>query len=239
MVKLKCIVLDDEYPGRKILEEYISQTDFLQLSGSFSHPDKARPALQSGDADLLFLDIHMPKETGIEFMRSLADPPLVILVTAYSEYALEGFELDVVDYLLKPVSKERFIKACEKAQRLISPDMTNITTTPGNNHFFIKCNSQYEKVVLDELLFIEASNNCVLLHTRDRMLSTYLTFKSVHENLPKDKFVKVHKSYIVALNKIDAIDHEKVRVNGIEIPISRGMRSSVMQQVLSHNVLKQ
>jgi DNA-binding LytR/AlgR family response regulator len=238
MTILKCLVIDDEPAGRKIIEEYIRQTPFLQLSGSVSNPMKAMDLLTQEEVDLLFLDIQMPKISGIDFLKSLSDPPMAIMITAYSEFALQGFELDVIDYLLKPISKDRFTKACNKAKEIWDLKNQSFKQDPNATHFFIKCNNQYEKIKFDELLFVEADNNYVTLQTSEKGLTSYLTFKAVSDYLPKEKFIKVHKSFMVALDKIDSIDGEKLKIRDFEIPISRGMRAGVLELVLNKNVIK-
>jgi DNA-binding LytR/AlgR family response regulator len=230
--------MDDEPAGRKVIEDFVLQTDFLHLAGSVANPTRALPIIEEQEIQLLFLDIQMPKMSGIDFLKSLRQPPMAIMITAYSEYAIQGFELDVIDYLLKPVSKDRFLKAAGKARDFWELKSQGSKKNVPGTHFFIKCNNQYEKITFDELLYVEAANNYVILHTPDKKLNTYLTFKAVSEYLPKDKFLKVHKSFIVALDKINAIDGEKIMVNGEEIPISRGLKSSVLEQVLNKNVIR-
>jgi DNA-binding LytR/AlgR family response regulator len=232
------MVIDDEYAGRKVIEEYIEETDYLKLAGSFSNQTKAAELLASTHVDLMFLDIQMPKVSGIDFLKSLLKPPITIMITAYSEYAIQGFELDVVDYLLKPISKERFLKACNKAREFWELKNKATAGVPQSDHFFIKCNSQYEKIKFEDLLFVEAANNYIIIHTKEKILNTYLTLKGVSEFLPGDKFIKVHKSFIVALDKIDSIDGEKIMIMGQEVPISRGLREGVLSQVLNKNIIK-
>jgi DNA-binding LytR/AlgR family response regulator len=236
--KLKCLVIDDEPAGRKMLEDYIAETEFLELAGSVSNPTKATAILEQEQIGLIFLDVQMPKMSGIEFLRSLQNPPLVIMVTAFSEYALQGYELDVTDYLLKPVSKERFVKACVKAKEIFDLKNNMIKSETPPEYFFIKCNGQFEKINFSELLFLEASNNYVVLQTREKRFTTYLTFKAASEHLPTDRFLKVHKSFVVALDKIESIDREKIRIEDYRIPISRGMKAAVMDRVLKKNLVK-
>jgi DNA-binding LytR/AlgR family response regulator len=238
MAQLNCIVIDDEQAGRKVIEEYIEETNYLRLAGSFSSHTKALELLTNTNVDLLFLDIQMPKMNGIDFLKSLSNPPITIMITAYSEYAVQGFELDVLDYLLKPISKERFLKACNKAREFW--ELKNKSTSDGAppDHFFIKCNSQYEKIRFDDVLFVEAANNYVVIHTKEKKLNTYLTLKAASEFLPSDRFIKVHKSFIVSLDKIERIDGGKIIIQGQEIPVSRALRESVMTQVLNKNIIK-
>jgi DNA-binding LytR/AlgR family response regulator len=237
-MKMNCLIVDDEPAGRKIIEDYVRNTDFLQLIGSVSSPAKAIPLINDNDIQLLFLDVQMPKMSGLELLRSLEDPPMAIMVSAHSEYALQGFELDVMDYLLKPVSAERFQKAVNKAREFMELKKLTGTARSEATHFFIKCDKQYERIRFDELLFVEASNNNVVLQTIDKRFTTYLTFKAVSDYLPPDKFMKIHKSFLVATDKIESIDGEKMKIGSYDVPISRGMRNEVLDRVLNKNVIK-
>jgi two-component system LytT family response regulator len=236
-MNLNCLVIDDEPAVRRTLEEYIRDSGFLYLIASCPNPAAAAEIVSTHEVNLLFLDVQMPKMNGIDFLKSLTNPPMVIMVTAYSEYALQGYDLNVLDYLLKPISQDRFLKACHKAREFW--ELKNSLQKPDQKtHFFIKCNSQYERIRYDELLFVEAADNYVTLQVNDRKFSTYLTFKAVSDYLPSDQFIKVHKSFIVAVGKIESIDGEKIRIAGHSIPISRGMRNSVLDQVLNKNVIR-
>ena len=236
-MKLNCLVIDDEPAVRRTLEEYIKETDFLNYAGSLPNPVTAAEQIKELDVQLLFLDVQMPKMNGIDFLRKLENPPMVIMITAYSEYALQGYELCVLDYLLKPISTERFLKACQKAKDFW--DLKTSASKPEPRpHFFIKCNNQYERIRFDDLLFVEAADNYVILQTNNKMFSTYLTFKAVSDYLPDDQFIKVHKSFIVAINKIESLNGEKIQIAGHSVPISRSMRNSVMDQILNNNIIK-
>jgi DNA-binding LytR/AlgR family response regulator len=236
-MKLNCLVIDDEPAVRRTIEEYIRETDFLNLVGSLPNPSAAADLINTHQVNLLFLDVQMPRMNGIDFLKALDNPPMVIMITAYSEYALQGYDLNVMDYLLKPISQERFLKACHKAKEFW--EMKTSSLRPEQRtHFFIKCNSQYERIRFDELLFVEAADNYVSLQTNGKKLSTYLTFKAVSDYLPSNQFIKVHKSFIVAIDKIESIDGEKISIAGHSVPISRGMRSSVLEKVLNKNVIR-
>lgn len=234
-MRIRCIVVDDEPSGRKIIEEYISEVPFLELSGKAENPVKAFDLMQKHPVDLIFLDIQMPKLNGIEFLKSLRNAPQVILTTAFPGYALQGFDLDVADYLLKPVSFERFLKAVNKVKDTFnSPNPVKTTT----DYFFVKCNSMYEKVYYNELLYVKAANNYVLLHTKNKRIITYLTFRGIEEMLPADRFIKVHKSFIVSLSKIETINGEEIKVDKYTIPVSRRMKDEVLGKVLGTSLLK-
>ena len=229
-MKLKCLVVDDEPMARQGLREYIADVSFLEWAGECVNALKAAELLQEQPVDLLFLDIRLPRLSGLEFLRILPQRPLTIITTAYPDHALEGFELDVLDYLLKPVSFERFLKAANKAKAQLKQD------TP--DHFYIKCEHRLEKIRLADVLFVEALQNYIAVHTLQRKYITYLTFKAVEEYLPAEQFIKVHKSYIVAASKIDSIEGNTILVGANEVPVSRALRDEVMEKILQNRYLK-
>jgi DNA-binding LytR/AlgR family response regulator len=238
-MKLKCLIIDDEPSGRKVIEEFANETDFLEITGTASNPVKAAALMNSASPDLLFLDVQMPKINGIDFLKSLRNPPMVILTTAFPEYALHGFELDVIDYLLKPVSPERFFKATRKAREFYEvKHRSGPSSAAEPAFFFVKCNNKYERMVFDELLFIEAANNYVILQTKEKRHITYLTFKGITDHLPGERFIKVHKSYIVALDKIESLNGEEILIGNHKIPISRTLKDEVMEKVVNRNLWK-
>jgi DNA-binding LytR/AlgR family response regulator len=234
-MKLKCLIVDDEPSGRKVIEEYVAEVPFLELVGKAENPVKAVNIMEKYAVDLIFLDIQMPKLNGIDFLRSLKTPPMVILTTAFSEYALQGFELDVIDYLLKPISLERFLKASYKAKDFYESRNKDFQT---NEYFFVKCNNKFEKVLYDELLFVEAANNYVFLQTKDKRMITYLTMKTMEETLPEDRFIKVHKSFMVSISQIQNFDSEEIRVGTHRIPISRNLKDEVMERIINKRLIK-
>lgn len=234
-MKLKCIIVDDEPSGRKVIEEYVSETTFLELVGKAENPLKAMALMDENKIDLIFLDIQMPKINGIDFLKTLKNPPMVILTTAFSEYALQGFELDVIDYLLKPISLDRFLKATHKAKDFF--EMQGAGLKPSD-YFFVKCKNKFERVWYNELLFIEAANNYVILTTNEKRLITYLTFKGIEERLPAEQFIKVHKSFMVSLSKIENLDAEQIKIGKYMIPISRSLKDEVMQRIVNSSLVK-
>ena len=238
-MKLKCIIVDDEPVARKLLKEYIDDISFLEFTGEADNPLKAQTILDTLSIDLIFLDINMPKLTGIEFLRTSNSLPMVIMTTAYAEYALDGFTLDVLDYLVKPFSFERFLKACNKAKdyyRLKRGPEKNAAA--GENYFFVKCNGRIEKLLYDELLFAEASLNYVTLYTVNGKMMVYLTIKGIMENLPAGIFIKVHKSFIVNIQKINSIEGNIIHIGKAEIPISQSSHDEVMMAILKDKMLK-
>ncbi|GIV37070.1 MAG: DNA-binding response regulator [Cyclobacteriaceae bacterium] len=234
-VKLNCLIVDDEPLARKGLQEYVKDVDFLQLAGSCEDALKAASLLREGNIDLILLDIHMPKLSGIEFLRTLKNPPLIIFTTAYPDYALESYALDVLDYLVKPISFDRFLKAAQKAHDYHALKHR----APGTpDYFFIKCDHKYERVSFSEVLYVEAMQNYCILYTTGRKLITYITLTGLEERLPKDRFIKVHKSFIVSLEKINAIDGNEIQIGTARIPISRAMKDKVIQKILGSNLFR-
>jgi len=239
-MKLNCIIVDDEPVARKLLEEYVEDIDFFQLIGKAENPVKANALLNNNKVDLMFLDINMPKMTGIEFLRTSASLPLTILTTAYTEYAIEGFELDVLDYLVKPFSFERFLKACNKAKEYfeLQNNSTEKKNVEGHSYFFVKCNGKIEKIFYDELLYVEAMLNYVVLHTEERKLIIYLTMKGIAEQLPAGIFLKVHKSAIININKIKSIEGNEINMGKAKVIISQNLQENVMKQILKDKMLR-
>jgi len=238
-MKLKSIIVDDEPVARKLLQEYIEDISFLELAGQADNPLKAQTLLNNETIDLIFLDINMPKLTGIEFLRTSASLPMVIMTTAYAEHALDGFILDVLDYLVKPFSFERFLKACNKAKEYHELKLQASKKLPvEQNYFFVKCNGRIEKVYYGELLFVEAMLNYVTLHTTNGKMIVYLTVKGIMESLPADSFIKVHKSFIVNLQKISSIEGNIIHIGRAEIPISQNSQEDVMKTILKDKLLK-
>lgn len=237
--RLRCLVIDDEPLARKGLVEYIAEVDFLELAGEFDNPVKAMEALHAGLADLIFLDIQMPKISGLDWLRTLKNPPLTIFTTAYSEYAVEGFELEAVDYLVKPIGQERFLKAVWRARDMFELMNSNRSRPlQEEDYLFIKADNKLVKVPYADILFAEALQNYVTLHTTSRKYITYVTFRSVEDYLPADRFIKVHKSFIVSAARIDAIEGNDIRIGEHFIPISRNLKEEVMEKLLKGKYLR-
>lgn len=237
-MSIRCVIIDDEPLARKGLCEYINETNFLSLQGEFDSPLKAADLITSGTAQLLFLDIEMPRISGLDFFKTLIHPPPVIFTTAYPQYALEGFEVNALDYLVKPFSFDRFYKAAMKAKEFYEVRESNQQEEKGSDYFFIKADQKLVKIFFDDILYAEALQNYVVIHTAARKYMTYLTFKSVEDYLSSDKFLKVHKSYIVAASKIDSIEAGDIRIGQIHIPISRNQKEEVMEKLLKNRFLK-
>jgi DNA-binding LytR/AlgR family response regulator len=236
-MKLKCLIVDDEPVARKGLVEYVSEVDFLDLVGQCENALKANMLLNESPVDLIFLDIQMPKLTGIEFLKTLKNPPLIIFTTAYAEYAIEGYSLDIVDYLLKPISFDRFLKSVQKALEIHSLKH-QIPQPKSTDYFFVKSDSKFEKVRYDDVTYIEALQNYVIIHTTGKKLITYLTMTGLEAQLPKDQFLKVHKSFIVSVPQIKAIDGSELLIGEARIPISRNLKDDVVTQIIGNKLFK-
>jgi two-component system LytT family response regulator len=238
-MKLNCIIVDDEPIAREGMAEDIRETGFIEIAGIAENTLQAAALLASGQVNIIFLDIEMPKINGLDFIKSLINPPMVIITTAYPEYALEGYGLDVIDYLLKPISFSRLQKACNKAREFYElKQNAGISREPANGYFFIKCNGRYEKIFLSELLFVEAADNYVTIHTTSRSFLTYHTLKSMQAYLPGNDFIKVHKSFIVAIDKIGHIAGNMIIINKYAIPISRNFKEAVLNRVVNDKMIR-
>jgi two-component system, LytTR family, response regulator len=227
---INCLVVDDEPIARQGILEHIEQVEFLNAAAICKNAIEASSALETQKIDLVFLDIQMPKISGIDFLRNLQDPPPVIFTTAFPEYAIEGYELNVLDYLLKPISFERFFKAVIKAQAyLISKSKQGaIAAEP---YFFIKSNLKIEKIFIDDILYIEALANYIILHTKNKKHVVYMSFKGIESQLPKHLFLKIHKSFIVAISAIQTIENNELVLADHILPISKSYRQSLMDRV--------
>jgi DNA-binding LytR/AlgR family response regulator len=238
-MKLKCIIIEDEPVARKVLQEFVAEIDYLELMGYAENPLKAMPLLEGQDIDIVFLDINMPKINGIDFLKSYKTNARIIITTAYPLYAVEAYGLDVLDYLVKPVSFDRFLKACHKVKEL--SDLKN--TAPSNtqkppDHFFIKCENQIEKVFYDDLLYAEAMMNYVMLYTTAKKMMVYITMKGLEEQLPVESFIKVHKSFIVNIGKIKSIEGNILHVGNEKIAISQNLREKVINQIIQDKMIR-
>ncbi|MEI6948384.1 LytTR family DNA-binding domain-containing protein [Paraflavisolibacter sp. H34] len=228
---IRCIAIDDEPLALELLEDNIRQVPFLQLLGGFSNPLEAMRFLQEQPVDLVFLDIQMPGLTGLQFIRSLPHKPMFILVTAYGKYALEGFELSVVDYLVKPVDLARFIQACNKAKELF--DLKDRSKAAGEgavpDYIFVNVEYSLLKLVLSDILWIEGLKDYIKIHLKSatRPVLTRMSMKGMEELLPPSAFLRVHKSFIVSKAAITAIRKNRVFVGDMELPVGENYKEAL------------
>lgn len=239
-MNLTCIIVEDEPLARQLLEQYVRKVPHLELLKAFSNPLEALDFLRNNEVDILFSDIQMPEITGITLLKILQKKPLIILTTAYSEYAIEGYELDVIAYLLKPITFEKFLKAVEKATQLKSEkqplieEKKSLNTEGGTapipadiqQFIFVKDGTKLVKIRLPDILYIEGLKDYVSIYTREKKIVTLQTLKSLETQLPDNQFIRIHNSYIVSLEGIDAIDKERVQIGKSFLPISDTYRKA-------------
>jgi len=243
MPMIRCLVVDDEPLALHIVEDYISKVPFLKLVKSTTNPIEALTLVQQGEIDLVFLDVQMPELTGIQFLKISNGKAKVILTTAYPEYALEGYELDVVDYLLKPIAFDRFFKSVQKAQGIIQPSVKPITApepTQQNDFLsdfiFVKSEHKIQKVYLRDILFIEGLKDYISIFTPAERIITLQNMKKMEDALPEKHFIRVHKSYIVSLNKIDSIERSRIWIGEKIIPVGDTYRDPFFKIIDGKNI---
>ena len=231
-MKIKCIITDDEPIARKGLKSYIEKIDFLSLVGECEDAIQLNTALRTLQPDLVFLDIEMPEITGIDLLSGLINPPKIIIVSAYEQYALKGYELNVADYLLKPVSFDRFLKSVNKIHDIIEKEQKG-----ENDYIFVKSDKQLKKIFLKDILFVESMENYVVIQTVLCKEVIYTTLKQIYESLPQDIFKQTHRSYIVNIDKVSAIDGNQLNVNSYKIPVARNFRDEIYNLILNNRLI--
>ena len=232
MKNIRCMVLDDEPLAIDIMENYLQRLDGIYVKRC-ENPIDAFKILQSEKFDLIFLDIEMPFLTGIEFLKTIKNPPAIIITTAYRDYAVEGFELEVLDYLVKPVSFPRFMKAFEKALKFINvtTDNKGVSTNTDIEYLFLKVDRKFVKVQVNDILYIESLKDYIKVKTKESSFVSYQTLSSVTEKLPAEKFIRVHRSFTIAIDKVNVIEGSFVEIDGKTIPISREHKQSFLQMM--------
>jgi len=238
--RIICLAVDDEPPALQVIEKYIAAVPVLELNASVNNAVDALSILQYNKIDLIFLDIQMPQLLGTDFIRSLINPPKVIFTTAFRKYAVDGFELDAVDYLLKPISFERFLKAVNKVMRLnITANENDLSfkipqaATSADAFIFLRADRKNIKVNFEDILFIESLKDYIKVVTKDKTIITKQAISSIEENLPKDLFIRTHRSFIVSVKKIESFTPELIQMAKYELPISRSYRHEV-EKMLQH-----
>lgn len=233
---MNCIVVDDEPIALEGIASYVDKTPFLNLIGKAKNAFEALELLENQSVDLMFLDINMPRLSGIDLIKTLEKPPMVILATANPNHALEGFELNVVDYLLKPIGYTKFLKSSKKAHDLYNLKQKN--TDSQTEYFFVKVNKELVKIQLKEILYVEGLKDYILIKTNQKEYIVYLTMSKVLENLPSSAFVQVHKSFIVQIEKVQKIIGNQVIVADKTIPIGRTYKPQALKQITKNNIIR-
>ena len=236
-VMIRCLVVDDEPLARHSIIDFIEKVDFLEVVGSCASALEASEYVQNRQVDLLFLDINMPYLSGLEFLDSLERPPMAIFTTAYSEHALEGYRLQIVDYLLKPITFQRFYQASLKAQQLFSLTASAKQPVPVDPFLYIRQGEGFQKISWTDILYIEGMQNYAKLHFKNQILVIHQTMISLEETLPKEKFFRIHKSFLVNIDHIDSIAGGRLSINGQQLPISRTRREALLKEVVYKNLL--
>ena len=229
---VKCIAVDDEPLALDIIKDYISQVPFLKLVKTFNDGISVLEYLASNSVDLIFLDIEMGGLSGTQLLKTLQKKPKVIMTTAYRNYAVDAFDLDVTDYLLKPFSFERFLKAVEKSCNSLKEEQNDHTPPAGDkDYFFVKSGYKILKVNFDDILYIEGLSEYIIIKTKTVNIITLQSFKNIEKNLPEQGFIRIHKSYLISLNKIDSVEGQNVSIAGKELPIGNKYKKRFFEAI--------
>lgn len=241
MKQITCAVIDDEPIARDILEDFISQDERLLMLGNYKNAKEALKGITTQPVELVFLDINMPGLTGFQFLKTMTNPPAVIFTTAYREHAMEGFDANAIDYLLKPIAIERFLLSVNKAWKFLRPAFTEAASDSvvkeNGDFFFVKADGGLVKIFFDEILFIEALKEYVKIVTKVKSVITYHTISGLEEKLPAGKFYRIHRSYIVNIKAIASIEGFTVKIDKHELPISRNERDAFVELVASGKII--
>jgi DNA-binding LytR/AlgR family response regulator len=232
-MKTNCLIVDDEPLARDLIRSHINKLDNFEVVAECGDAMKALQELRIQNVDLMFMDIQMPQITGIEFLKTLKNPPKVVITTAFREYALEGFELDVVDYLLKPITFERFLKSVNKYYQVALEETASAAQPVESNQaeepfIYVKENKRVVKVHLNEIIYVEGLSEYVQIYTGKKKIITKTSMTNMEEKLPSDGFLRIHKSYIVSLSKVEAFTAHNIEVSGKELPIGRSYKNKVL-----------
>jgi len=237
-MNIRCLIIDDEPLAQRVIEKYAENIPFLEIVQKCNNAVEAIEVLHNQEVDLLFLDINMPRLSGMDFLKTLKNAPLVIITTAYAEYAIQGYELDVVDYLMKPFPFDRFYKAIQKAEELIKGrELPHVEPKeahrPEETFIFVKSSKKTYKVNLDEILYIEALGDYVKIYTNEKMIISYQSLKNIEALLPAASFPRIHKSFIIALSRIDLIEGNHVKIRERQIPIGTNFKNDFEKLIKS------
>lgn len=237
-MNIRCLIIDDEPLAQRVIERYAENLSYVQIVKKCNSAIEAIEVLHHEGVDLIFLDINMPKLTGIDFLKTLKNPPLVVITTAYAEYAIQGYELDVVDYLMKPFAFERFYKAVQKAEEILKArDIQHFENREAEkaeeDFIFVKSSKKTFKVNLSDILYIEALGDYVKIHTTDKMIVSYQSLKNIETLLPPKQFPRIHKSFIIALSRIDLIEGNQVKIRDRMLPVGTNFKNEFERLIRS------
>jgi len=231
-MKTKCLIIDDEPLAIEVIESHLGHFEDIETVAKCNNAIEAFNIIKQKQVDLIFLDIQMPQITGIDFVKTLTNPPKVILTTAYREYAIEGYELDVVDYLLKPISLERFMKAVDKYYQIVKSDLFVFDTkseSQSDPFLYVKSERKIQKIFLNEITYIESLKDYIQINTKTKSVLTKNKISHFEEKLPQDKFVRIHKSFIVSLSKVNAFTANSIEMGKMDLPIGRSYKNNVLR----------
>lgn len=237
---IKTVIVDDEPLAREGLELHIQEVSDLELQDQFGHPTDAIAFLEKNDTDLLFLDVEMPDMSGIDLLKSLQSPPMTVLTTAYTDYALEGFDLGVIDYLVKPIRLERFISAVNKGREYLRLRELSVQTEqlPDQDHIFLKADRKFVKVFLNDILYIQGMKDYVMVYTAESRIITAMNMKTINSQLDSSRFVRVSKSYIINVSKIVEVKNNSVMIQDVEIPIGKKYKEHFLDNFIKNRLLQ-
>ena len=239
-MKLSCIAIDDEPIALDIIEDFASKIPYLEMKASFQNPVEAIEFLDDNQVDLIFLDIQMPELTGFEFLRTLDNAPFIVFTTAYPDYALESYELEAIDYLVKPIAFERFLKAVNKVKKRVATQ-TKVTpqessSTPQKEYVFVKTDYKTVKIFLDDILYIESLKDYVAFHLKDEKILSLLSIRGVEEAIADDRFIRVHRSFIINLDKINVVERNLISVGNTQVPVGESYRTAFKELIESNRL---
>jgi two-component system LytT family response regulator len=235
---MNCLIADDEPLARKGISNFVGEISFLHVSAMCKDAFSVIEELARQPADLLFLDINMPKMTGIELLKTIRKKPLTIITSAFPDYALVSYELDVIDYLVKPISFERFLKAVNKAKEYFEMQQKTVPEVEKNDFFFIKCDHRFEKIFYHDIVFVQAMQNYVVVQTDSKRYISYLTIKNVEDYLPQSQFFRVNKSYVIPVDRIESISVSEIKIGSHSFTISRALKEDIMDTIIKNKLLK-
>ncbi|NBB88775.1 MAG: response regulator [Bacteroidetes bacterium] len=237
---MKTVIVDDEPLAREGLELHVQEVADIELLDQFGHPSDAIAFLEKNEVDLLFLDVEMPDMSGIDLLKSLQDPPMTVLTTAYTDYALEGFDLGVIDYLVKPIRLERFMAAVNKAREYLRlQELSNQSEhIPDQDHIFLKADRKYIKVFLEDILYIQGMKDYVMVYTEDSRIITAMNMKTINSQLDSSRFVRVSKSYIINVSKIVEVKNNAVMIQDNEIPMGKKYKDHFLDNYIKNRLLQ-